>query len=715
MRRDRHGVYHVRGKTRSDAFFGLGQCHARDRSLQLQLLRVLGQGRASENLDGSDSMLELDLYFRKMNFYRGLDQEIAKLSHEERETLSAYVDGINSCLAMPWELKLLGCRTGPWKLEDSLMLSRMIAFSALAQSQQDLERLIVQMIQAGVTNDHLESLFPGQLACLDCDLIRKVRLTERTIPQGIRWLQAIPLAKCSNNWAIAGRKTASGAAILANDPHLQVNVLPNVWYEVALEYGNRYCLAVTMPGLPCALIGRTPNLAWGLTYTFMDCIDHWVEECRDSSYLRYEGGQPTWKPFEIRRETVRRKGKEPETFEFYENDHGILEGTPSGHEFLLSSRWSGDQSTGARSFAVMLDMLNARTVEEGMGLLGQVESPWNWILADDGGNIGYQMSGNSPIRREGVSGLVPLPGWDRENDWRGFHAVEDLPRASNPDCGYLVTANQNLNSLGRCRPINACMGTSRLDRIVDSIRKVPFWDLEQVRKLQLDLFSHHAARYMNLLISLLPEGSEVLSDWDCCYDKLSKGAYVFERFYHELIREVFSRVIGDETVEYLLDETNTIPDFYDFFDRVLLEKTNIWYGAETRDEVFRRVVTRVLAEPVKTWGEVRSVMMEHMVLGGKLPRWLGFDRGPLVIEGGRGSVRQGQVYRARGKWTTAVPTIRFATDFKEHAVFTALAGGVSDRRFSRWYVSDLLRWQKGELKRLGVAWDDDSEGQGHHG
>jgi penicillin amidase len=110
-------------------------------------------------------------------------------------------------------------------------------------------------------------------------------------------------------------------------------------------------------------------------------------------------------------------------------------------------------------------MFDAKTVTEGMDLFGRVETSWNCILADKDGNIGFQMSGLMPKRREGVSGFVPLPGWEEKNDWQGFEKPEDLPRCYNPECGYFVTTNQNLNEYGKVDPINVGMGTYRSDRI----------------------------------------------------------------------------------------------------------------------------------------------------------------------------------------------------------------------------------------------------------
>src|SRR4029079_15161502 len=141
----------------------------------------------------------------------------------------------------------------------------------------------------------------------------------------------------------------------------------------------------------------------------------------------------------------------------------------------MATKWTSANS-GAQSITQAFKMWHARNVKDGMDNMGKVETAFNWVFADRNGDIGYQMSGLMPRRRNGVSGFVPLPGWNSENDWQGIVSPEDLPRAHNPDNGYFVTANQNLNRFGLSQPINMAMGGFRADRIArlieDSGRKI---------------------------------------------------------------------------------------------------------------------------------------------------------------------------------------------------------------------------------------------------
>ena len=703
--RDAHGVPHVDATSEADLYRGLGFCHATDRALQMLLTRILARGRASEFLSASSDMLALDRFFRRMNFGGDVEAEVAKVQPADRMLVEAYVDGVNRALALgvPWELRLLGYRSPePWTMADSILTARVIGYVALAQSQGDMERLLVELVQAGVPRDHLEELFPGLLDDLDIPLLRRVRLSERLVPEAVRWSHVLPHAIASNNWVIAGTRSATGTPLLANDPHLECNRLPAVWYEVVGQLGERFCIAATMPGLPAFLLGRTNDLAWGATYTFMDAIDSWIEDCRDGRCRRVAGSEETWVPLRARTEVIRRKRRSPVTLTFYENEHGTLEGDPHQPGLYLATRWASAAGTGAASLGAMLRVLRARDVDQGREALGGIETAWNWVLADRHGNIGYQMSGLMPRRAPGRNGLVPLPGWESGNDWQGFVSPHELPRAMNPAAGFIVTANDDLNHLGQARPINLPMGPYRAERIAEVLATRHDWTVADVEQLQMDVVSPQAARFMAILRPLLPPGEhgDVLRAWDGRYDPDSRGAALFERFYRALLLEVFGRLCGTDVVHFLTGETGILADFYLNFDRVLLDAGSVWFGDEGRDTVFARVASHALTGTIDTWKDRQTLRMQHLVLGGRLPLWVGLDYGPIALRGGRATIHQGQIYRSGGRTTSFAPSYRLVTDLGESSARTCLAGGPSDRPFTRWYTSGIADWLAGRFKTL---------------
>ncbi len=698
--RDKYGIPHLKCKSKEELFRGQGYVHAFDRGMQMIMMRILGQGRASELLESSDGMLVIDRFFRKMNWSGNTGEEIRKLPEETKLLLSSYCDGANEALSkkFPWELKLLGVKFEPWKIEDIIQISRMIGYLSLSQSQGEMERLFVEMVQAGVTRDKLEELFPGILGGMDMELLKKVNINERIVPDSRLWNIAVPRMMASNNWVISGKKSASGKAMLANDPHLEVNRLPSVWYDLFFEQEDRFVYGASMPGVPGILIGRSDDLSWGVTYSFMDAEDSWIEKCKEGKYFREDTG---WSPFNVRKEMIKRKGKEPAESVFYENDHGILDGNPSVEGFYLATNWASSKS-GALSLVNILKIMDAMTAEEGMSCLGRIETSWNFVLADRKGNIGYQMSGLMPKRREGVSGFVPLPGWDKKNDWNGFESFENLPRVINPDEGFFVTANNDLNRYANVKPINMPMGNYRAERIKRLLNQDKKFTMEAFFMMQMDVYSIQAEEFMKILMPLLPEtlNGKILKDWDCRYDPDSEGAFLFEEFYKELYKEVFGNNLGPGLIDYLGHETVTFVDFFMNFDRILLSEKSLWFNGLSREEIYRRAAGKIMKIKAKKWKDVQKVVFKHIIFGGKLPSFLGFDRGPVTIPGGRATIQQGQIYRSSGRATTFVPTFRFVMDFAKEEFLSALAGGPSGRRFSKWYVSGLKDWIKGKYKTL---------------
>lgn len=530
--RDASGVPIIRAADEPQLFRKLGFCHARDRRGQMIFMRIVGQGRISEILDSSQENLDVDIFFRRMNWHVPGEDELNRLAPEAHELCEAYCAGVNEFgLTVPQPLRLAtrSYIPEPWTLSDIILMIRMTAYLTLVQSQGEMERLIIQMVQSGVSRGKLQELVPQIEDELDEELIRKIKLQRKLVPDRLVWGCLAGRMMASNNWVIAGHRTASGKPILAGDVHLEVNRLPNVWYEQTLEIGTRYFIGAMLPGVPSLIIGRTPDLAWTPTYAFMDSEDSWIERCRDGRYLVRDGSEK-WLPLERRDEVILRCGKPAHEQPFWSTRHGVLDGDPEQDGYSLVTCWTGSRS-GAQSLNSAARMWHAKDVEEGMALLSQVESAWNWVLADRHGNIGYQMSGLMPKRRAGVSGLLPLAGWDAANDWQGIVDAALLPRCVNPKVGYFATANNDLNRFGQVAPINLPMGSYRAERIAELLEQHDKFTVNDVRAMHYDVYSRQAAEFMSVFRPLLPERPQgsILRDWDCCYDLESEGAFLFVR------------------------------------------------------------------------------------------------------------------------------------------------------------------------------------------
>jgi penicillin amidase len=702
--RNGHGIPEISADTITGLMRGMGWVHANDRQLQTLLTRILLQGRAAELLKADDDLIALDTYMRRMHFLPDADEQIERLAPDTRRAMQAYVDGFNDWMnrhGPVFELKLLGYRRPePYTLGDCLLLGKVFGYLGLADVQAEMEKFLLQMIQQGVTDERLRELFPYLSDPIDRSLIGRITLAEPMVPGAVAWLNRLPRFNASNNWAVAGRHTRSGFPVLCGDPHLEVNRLPNVWQEVILRLPANTLMGVSIPGVPGLIMGRNRHLAWSATYAYMDMLDYRIERCRDGCYYRVDG----WKPFQVREETIRVKNRPANRIQVYENESGVLEGDPYTEGHYLALGWSAARGCGARDFDALIQMLSTRDVETAMGRFRRVEAvAMNWVLADTRGNIGYQMSGRHFRRSGDLSGLLARAAWIDPQDTQTYNDPGDLPCALNPAEGVIATANQDLNYLGRSTPINLCMGSYRADRIIHLLESGSHLDVAYMQDMHYDLYSLQAERLMGIISPLLPDthNGRLLKSWDLRYQADSAGAMLFESVYRALIDVVFGdHGIGREVIDHLFSATALFNDYYANFDRILEQKSSAWFDGQSRDALFKQAIAEGLHVRPAAYGKGRSVILSHLLLGGRLPKWLGFDYGPISLPGSRATIPQGQIFTRAGRATTFSPTYRFIADMATDEIHTNLAGGPSDRRFSRWYLSDLKNWYEGNYKVL---------------
>jgi penicillin amidase len=242
-----------------------------DRGFQMIVLRLVAQGRLSEVLVNSKGTLEVDVLSRQLGFERDSKRVVNKLGDKAKKLLKAYADGVNMYFennGRTMEMMLIGYQPEKWEITHSLMLAKIMSYFGLAQTQQDIEKWIIQVIQkAGdVGVKLLQRLYRPHLDGLNqelVELIKKVRIELPLVPDSVRYGDSIPKLLASNNWAVAGAKSVSGNPIYASDPHLEINQLPPIWYEFAGVTRDNYFTGITVPGMPLIVMGRSKYLAYG--------------------------------------------------------------------------------------------------------------------------------------------------------------------------------------------------------------------------------------------------------------------------------------------------------------------------------------------------------------------------------------------------------------------------------------------------------------------
>ena len=680
-----------------DLHYGLGYIHGHDRQMHMWLLKIIGRGRASELLKADEELIELDKFMRWINLSGDTADEVQQVSEETNGIFKAYCRGVNDAISdskTPFEFKLTGYKPDSWTPEDVILMIKMMGFVGLSQSQGEAEKFILQIIRNDVAPHKIKELFPNITEEISEDLIKlikQVKLIRPIIPESIKWLGCLAGFSASNNWAIGPEKTASGKAMLCGDPHLSVQ-LPSIFYPALMRCQDYYMMGATLPGVPSVMLGRSPHLAWSVTYGTMDMIDYFIEQVQDKKY-RYAD---KWRPFTVREEIIKPKKKDPILIKIYENEHGILEGQPDENGYYLNFAWSARKGTAAESINNLLKIPQAKNAAEAMNYFAGLSfAPFNWTMADTGGNIGYQLSGLFPKKADNTSGLLPYLGWDESQDWQGMITPDKNPKAFNPEEGLIITANQDLNHLGQVAPMTLPMPGYRADRIRELLEKKAGLTVDDMKKIHYDRYSKQAEVFMEIIQPLLPstKNGDILKNWDLKYDAASLGATLFERIYLELLKLVFGENgMGVDIIAHMITDTSMFAMLHGNFDQVLLKETSAWFGDRSREQIYQTAIDRGLKEPAVPYGQTRKIYIPNIFFAGQLPKIFGFDYGPYEHIGSRATVAQSQMFKAMGHPATFVAVYRMIADLDRDELHTNNAGGPSDRRFSKYYTMDIDDW-----------------------
>lgn len=457
VRRDGHGVPHLRAQSLQDLFFAQGYVTAQDRLFQMDLNRRLARGQLSEIF--GESMLRLDIENRTLGFAQAAERAAREMDPESQKLMHAYAAGVNVFIAshrgrLPVEFLLLRYTPAPWSAEDSFGVALNMSKTLNTTWRDDLMR---EKIQAEVTPELAADLFPDHSG-MDHPVAQPV---QSQTPANSQTQGALPLFPSahnpgraepipsallssaaesnpdlgSNDWVVSGAHTRSGKPLLANDPHL-AHSLPSVWYMIHLEAAGFDVSGVSLPGLPLVIIGHNQRIAWGMTNTGPDVQDLYAENfnLRDPNKYLHNGD---WVEAEARQETIHVRGARDYTFTVKVTRHGPVISHDTDRDLAL--RWAALEPGALRFPFLKID--RAQNWQEFTEALRDFTGPMqNFVYADVDGNIGYYAAGWVPLRKQG-DGSVPVPGSADDYDWTGYIPFDDLPHAYNPSSGIIATAN----------------------------------------------------------------------------------------------------------------------------------------------------------------------------------------------------------------------------------------------------------------------------------
>jgi penicillin amidase len=711
--RDQAGTPHVEAASWLDAIYALGYLHATDRPTQMLFSRAVAYGEAAGQIANKPDLLETDRFFRRAGLHLGLQRDVALARADVREQLDRYCQGVNDGLqdsgrSLP--MWFTGFRPRPWQAESVLLIGNLLSFAGLAVGQQESERLLIDLVQTGIAADLLRELFAPYLDEVDLELLYDVRIERRLSGEALETLADLPRLAGSNAWAVSPLRSASGSALLAADPHLEINRLPAIWYEAVLSWGDgQYAMGATLPGCPLMAVGRTSRVAWGVTYLHADTIDLWIEDCRPtpSGRWQYRRGD-RWHHFDVREEMIECKGAPSDTLRVFSNGQGTLLRDLTGESpgKYLASQWIGQSEGAHASIECWIDVLQAASAAELMDIAARNPHPTLvWVVADRDGHIGRQASGWLPHRAPGRTGLVPLPAWDESHHWIGKQPVESLPRLYDPPEGYVSSANENLDRIGERLIHSHGLPDYRKRRIVERLHSLTDATLQDMQHLQYDVKSLQARDLLKVFLPhcTTPELKTLLEEWDLRYHADSQAAAAFARLYQQVLLEVFGQEegIGWRRMLYLCTRMGYSSMVLTAIDRLLQQEESLWWAGRDKGQLIAKAAQEVAALPATTWGEINSFHFANRFFEqSRVGRLFGFHSERRPLAGCQATPFQGHLLATARRESSFAPSYHLVTDLGTDEAWTNLPGGASESRFSRWYRNDVLAWEQGVYRLL---------------
>ena len=722
---DDNRIPHIFAKNDHDLYYAQGYVTARDRLWEMDIQTRSASGRLSEIV--GPKALDIDQYHRRMGMVYGAENTLKGMMKDpvSKMMILAYTDGVNNYIHRlapkdyPIEFKLLDYAPEEWKPINCAFLLKLMSETLAGGSD-----------QFGMTNNlkrfgakDVNELFPDYPFHED-----------PIIPVGTKWnFTPLPVPKPSasfnaqmtdsiktkeikpgigsNNWVIAGNKTASGYPILANDPHLNLT-FPSIWYQVQLSSPTVNVNGVSLPGAPCIIIGYNKNISWGVTNVDADVLDWYQIKFKDSSKNEYWYNNQ-WNKVNRRVEIINIRGQKPVIDTVLYTHHGPVvyetaakrqaghhENIPVGNAL----RWiAHDESDEFLCFYLLNRGKNYHDYRK--ALTYYTAPAQNFIFASNEKDIAITPNGKFPLKFKD-QGKYILDGSDPANDWHGWIPPEQNPTVKNPPRGFVSSANQSSTDPTYPYYINWRFEQYyRGKRINDKLSAMQHATVDSMRIMQMDNYSILAQDVLPTMLkdldaSKMNEDQQkaltILQNWDKHYEVNSIGASIFDSWWNNFYGAVWDDKFDvkgvnlkypsyDETEKLLLTDPNS-----KWFDN---RKTTV---KETSADLLNNSFYKAVNDLVKShgkpgekwqWGLIKETFISHLA---NLP---GFGTGDFAA-GGRGGVINALRWNDGPSWRMVVqlgPTV------KGYGVFP---GGESGNPGSFYYNDMFKTWKDGKLNEL---------------
>jgi penicillin amidase len=681
IERDAYGIPRIAAGSLDDLWFAQGFVTAGERLFQLELALRLATGRLSEIF--SELTYQDDIFMRTIGLNRAGAKHVQDWSETDHAMHARFRAGIAAWIdqmpAKPIEYQLLDLE--PAIPDDPAPYGAAIALLAW----------------------NLSSNWDAELLRAELDDTIHHATTDLLLPSSSRG------GVGSNNWAVAGTRTASGKPLLAGDPHLLVTQ-PGTWVELHLRAPGYDARGVALPFLPGIILGATPHHAWTATNVTGDSQDLFEERLNDDgTAARF---RDEWEPLTTHKEPILVRGEpEPRILEVRQSRHGpiLTHGIggvsqtvyrPIARTYAL--RWTGHDATLRPSLT--LEAARVTNADEFRDAVLQIACPGqNFVYADVDGAIAYQCTGRFPVRAQG-DGTRPVPGWDGEHEWTGWITAEELPYEVDPARGWLATANNDIQPPEYPHLIGADFHRPvRRDRIVELVTERAGHDVTSMRTMQTDTVSLTVDEVLPGLLKLHPgdddqrEVLDRLAGWNGDLAPDSQEAAIYELWLSAIMRRLVGERIGDELFTA-----------YSGFREIFIGETMPAMLAHSTDRVDPEALRQALQEAIevadgRTWGEVHALRLAH-----PLSRIPGLDHlfvaATIPYGGDESTICQGAMDPLRGHTPAVIPSWRAVWDLADLERSVAVVpSGVSGNPASPHWADQAPLYADGEARPAGFG------------
>ena len=769
--RDERGIPHIYGTNVDDILFAQGYVHAQDRFWQLEFWSHLSTGRLASLI--GEPGVGADLLFRTFGFHKVALEEYESLEPEFKNDLINYTAGINAYIESRPQNRLSlehfvlqflnpDYVVGTYEPHYPLAWAKMMAYdlngnytSEISNSKtfNTLSPEIYNLLIPPYPEEHpyIVEEWEGRGTFASTGKANNFQqMTQSFFIKYVTKDMQTNQSLGSNSWVVDGTLTDTGLPLLANDPHLSVQ-LPAIWYENGLHCfpKNRDCqldtVGFSFAGSPYVIIGYNSDIAWGLTNMGPDVQDLFIEKINPGNENQYQVDDE-WIDMQRTTEIIEVAGSDPIVIEVRETHHGPIvsdrsfpinlsseEGESTFREearidlpdnFAVSLSWSalipGETFVGIRDFNYASNWEEFREATKKFHVPAQ-----NLLYADRDGNIGYQSPGKLPIRRDGLHGDLPIEGWLSENDWQGFVDFEELPYTLNPSSGYIITANQSVHP-DQPWPNYYARGyrAEAIERVINQYMSGKI-SVDDMQAMQINNFDYSAAYVLPYVFNNVYIDSQVLTElkeWAISEEKFemnieSTGAAAWAVFYKTLAEQTFEELVVFDNAgnEISLQPGNS--DSTSEIFRTLLKDPNhiMWDDVNTSGkENLTDILERTLSISDKTiveifdssdsddweWGKIHTITYPTNLLGeAGIPILTGLvNIGPVETSGSNFAINSTDWGFGDDFTIGSYPSMRMVVDLSNlDNSRTVLPSGQSGHVMSKYYDDQVDNWIENDM------------------